>query len=202
MSSDKQFVLIFGPPAVGKMTVGTALSERTGLPLFHNHLTVELVHPFFAMDAPKYRELVDEFRTRIFEEVAATEGPGIVFTFAWDMTDLRNKERVDRWTSIFSERGAQVAYVELFAELESRLARNRDPARLEQKPSKRDVAASEARLLESERTRRLNSDGDFYYPDRHLRIDNTHLAPEAVAAMLVERFCLPNVAQATRLRGS
>jgi adenylate kinase family enzyme len=29
------FVLIFGPPAVGKMTVGHEVARRTGFKLFH-----------------------------------------------------------------------------------------------------------------------------------------------------------------------
>jgi shikimate kinase len=35
------FVLIFGPPAVGKMTVGHEVAQRTGFKLFHNHLSIE-----------------------------------------------------------------------------------------------------------------------------------------------------------------
>ncbi|MEO6875756.1 MAG: shikimate kinase, partial [Opitutaceae bacterium] len=35
-------VFIVGAPAVGKMTVGDALAKRTGLRLFHNHLTIDL----------------------------------------------------------------------------------------------------------------------------------------------------------------
>lgn len=36
-------VIIFGPQAVGKMTVGHALEDITDLKLFHNHMTIELV---------------------------------------------------------------------------------------------------------------------------------------------------------------
>jgi shikimate kinase len=36
-------VFIVGPPAVGKMTVGYELAAQTGLKLFHNHQTIELV---------------------------------------------------------------------------------------------------------------------------------------------------------------
>lgn len=182
--------MIFGPPAVGKMTVGVALSRFTGLPLFHNHMTVELVHPFFSVEDPRYRRLVDEFRIRIFQEVACSAGPGIIFTFTWDMSDPHNKERVDGWTSIFRERGARIFYVELAAPLEVRLARNREPSRLELKPSKRDVAVSEAQLLESDRLRKLNSDGGFYYPDLHLRIENAYLSPKQVASQIQNYFGL------------
>ncbi|GAE48204.1 hypothetical protein JCM21738_5289 [Mesobacillus boroniphilus JCM 21738] len=39
-----KFVLIFGPQAVGKMTVGHELEKITELKLFHNHMTIELVN--------------------------------------------------------------------------------------------------------------------------------------------------------------
>ncbi|MCH7663235.1 MAG: shikimate kinase, partial [Chloroflexi bacterium] len=42
-----KFIILFGPLAVGKMTVGQELEKLTGLKLFHNHLTIELVLPFF-----------------------------------------------------------------------------------------------------------------------------------------------------------
>ena len=42
-----KFILIFGPQAVGKMTVGHELEKIAGLKLFHNHMTIDLVVPFF-----------------------------------------------------------------------------------------------------------------------------------------------------------
>ena len=45
-------VVIVGPPAVGKMAVGTELSALTGLPLFHNHLSIEAVLPVFDFGSP------------------------------------------------------------------------------------------------------------------------------------------------------
>ena len=42
-----KLVILFGPHAVGKMTVGQALSRITGLKLFHNHMTIELLAPLF-----------------------------------------------------------------------------------------------------------------------------------------------------------
>jgi 2-phosphoglycerate kinase len=51
-------VFIVGPPAVGKMTVGFALAERTGLRLFHNHQTIELALNFFEFGTPPFGRLV------------------------------------------------------------------------------------------------------------------------------------------------
>lgn len=54
-----KFVLITGPPAVGKMTVGQELAKLTGLKLFHNHMSIELVHHFFDFSTPPFTRLVD-----------------------------------------------------------------------------------------------------------------------------------------------
>lgn len=42
-----KLIILLGPHAVGKMTVGQALSRITGLKLFHNHMTIELLARFF-----------------------------------------------------------------------------------------------------------------------------------------------------------
>ena len=42
-----QFIVIFGPPAVGKMAVGLEIEAATGIRLFHNHMTIEPVLRFF-----------------------------------------------------------------------------------------------------------------------------------------------------------
>ena len=47
-----KLVLIFGPQAVGKMTVGQELAKITWLKLFHNHMTIDLVSNFFSYNSP------------------------------------------------------------------------------------------------------------------------------------------------------
>lgn len=42
-----KLVLICGPQAVGKMTVGQELTKITDLKLFHNHMTIELLLQIF-----------------------------------------------------------------------------------------------------------------------------------------------------------
>jgi shikimate kinase len=66
-------LFVVGPPAVGKMTVGKEIADRTGLRLFHNHMMIEPVLHFFDYEDPAFGRLVEEFRIRIFEEVAASD---------------------------------------------------------------------------------------------------------------------------------
>ena len=55
-------VVLFGPPAVGKMTVGHELCRLTGYRLFHNHLTIEPFLGIFEFGSPSFARLSSEFR--------------------------------------------------------------------------------------------------------------------------------------------
>jgi len=187
-----KFIIIFGPPAVGKMSVGAELATLTGLKLFHNHMTIDLVLNFFEFGDPRFHKLVSEFRRRVFEEVAASDLPGLIFTFVWALDLESEKQFIDRTCDIFRERNAEIYFVELEAKLSERLRRNETPFRLSQKPPKRDIETSTERLLEDDRKYRLNSNDDFFYKENYLKIENTNLSASDAARKIVETFRLTN----------
>lgn len=186
-------VVLVGPPAVGKMTVGHELAMRTGLRLFHNHHTIDLVLRFFAFGTPPFHRLVGEFRRRMFEEVAASELPGLIFTYVWAFDHATDAAAVESYVAPFRARGGRVVFVELEATQEERLRRNETPFRLAEKPFKRDLAASRARLLADDAAYQLNSQGAFDARDDYLRLNTTTLSAAAVAEHVIAHFGLPSV---------
>lgn len=185
------FLVLFGPPAVGKMAVGDEITRLTGLPLFHNHLSIEPVLRFFPFGSPPFRRLVDGFRRQLIDEVAGSELPGMVFTYVWDLDDPDDAAFLDEICQRFELVGANVWLVELQAPLEERILRNRTEKRLSEKPSKRDIARSESNLLHMDQQHRLNSGGEIPLGYRHLIIDNTLLTPTQVAEDIVRQIGLP-----------
>jgi len=183
-------VFIVGPPAVGKMTVGHELAQRTGFKLFHNHHTIDLALRFFAFGTPPFHRLVNEFRKRILEEVADSDLPGIIFTFVWAFDHASDDATVDEYTKIFRDRGGRVAYVELETTQAERLRRNETEFRLAEKPFKRDLEASRRQLLELDARYQLNSRGRFTGQSDYLHIDNTQLSAAEVAEKIVKVFGL------------
>lgn len=186
-------VLLIGPPAVGKMAVGLELAKLSGLKFFMNHDTIELILKFFDYGTPPFRRLDKEFRFRIFEEVAASDLPGLIFTYvtALDANSREDeKNYLDAITGVFTEHQHSVYYIELYATLEERLQRNRCASRLAAKPSKRDVAVSEDRLLAMEKKYVMNSTPDFpfHYTQNYLKIDSTSLSALEVAQQ-IRKFC-------------
>ncbi|MBA3559572.1 MAG: AAA family ATPase [Gemmatimonadaceae bacterium] len=184
-------VFIVGPPAVGKMTVGHELAQLTGLKLFHNHHTIDLALRFFAYGTPPYSRLVGEFRRRILEEVAASDLPGLIFTYVWAFDHASDAATVEEYATIFRARGGSVVFVELAATQQERLRRNETEFRLAEKPFKRNLEMSRSQLLEIDAKYQLNSAGEYAERADYLRIDNTEVPAADVAELVVARFGLP-----------
>ena len=182
-----KLVMIIGDAAVGKMTVGQELMKITGLRLFHNHMTIEpVLEVFGSFNGAVIRRL----REVIFEEFAKSDNYGMIFTVMWAF-DMQSDWDYHDWVrGIFEPYGTEFYYVELVADQKTRLARNVTPNRLAHKASKRDLDASNARLLRDDSNHRLESlPGEIPF-ENYIKIDNTHLPPETVAAMIKERFDL------------
>lgn len=193
-------VVIFGPPAAGKMTVGHELCLLTGYKLFHNHLTVEPVLDIFEFGSPPYNRLVSEFRHRVLEEAAGSDLPGLVFTIVWALELEGDLALITSYVDLVEAHGGRVSFVELFSGLEERLARNTTEFRLDRKRSKRDTAFSERNLLDLEERFVMNTGGAPTVAEKawtgreYLRIDNTHLPAAEVARRVAEAFgLLPGV---------
>lgn len=100
-----KFVLIIGPQAVGKMTVGQELSKITGYKLFYNHMTIELVRLIFDYDKNVYHQMNRLMRYEIFKEFSKSNEKGIIFTGCFDFGKDFEKEKAetDSWMKLFEE---------------------------------------------------------------------------------------------------
>jgi len=185
-----KFVMLIGPQAVGKMTVGQELEKITELKLFHNHMTIELVNKFFSYGTKQGRELVHSFRMQIFEEVAKSDLEGLIFTWIWRFDLETEEEYYNTVTDIFRKQGAEVYLVELEAELEERIRRNETENRLNNKPTKRNIEWSKKDLIKGAKDYRLNSLPGEVKEKNYLRINNTNISAEDVAKMIKEKFKL------------
>ena len=163
-----KLIHLFGPQAVGKMTVGQELAKITDLKLFHNHMTIDLVGHFFDYSTAEGKKLVASFRQQIFEEFAKSDEYGMIFTYVWAFDLASDWQYVQNLTALFEEQGGEVYYVELETNLEERLERNRTENRLVHKPKKRDLEWSDQDLLNMMERHRLNSnEGEITFQNKH-----------------------------------
>lgn len=75
-----RLIFIYGPPAAGKLTVGRIVAERTGLPLFHNHLIVDAVGAVFPFGSDEFVRLREQFWMETIVAAACADR-SLIFTF-------------------------------------------------------------------------------------------------------------------------
>lgn len=180
-------IIIIGSGAVGKMTVGQELMKITDYRLFHNHMMIEPVIEIFGrFDGT----VVNKLREDIFDAFMKTNYKGMIFTYMWAFDMQSDWDYIKELSDKFEATGGTVYYVELVADREVRVERNKTENRLKNKASKRDIVISEDRLLREDTKYRLVSrEGEIPFAN-YIKIDNTNLEPDVVARMIKERFNL------------
>lgn len=173
-------VVLYGPPASGKLTVARELSQLTKLKLFHNHLTVDLLLSIFEFGSPAFVTLREQIWVSVMQEACATK-TGLIFTFTPERTVSNGF--MDQLVDQATHWGADVRLVELVCseeEIEQRLERK----------SRKQFG----KLSSLEEYRKLREAGVFAIPTTlnfDLTIDTAAMTPKASAARIVDMLKQP-----------
>ncbi|MFL2100442.1 hypothetical protein [Desemzia sp. FAM 23989] len=185
-------IVIMGPQAVGKMTVGRELEKKIEAKLLHNHETIDLFAKFLGYGKETFR-LSDQTRKELFKAFVSNKQnvtESIIFTVVVAFDLIEDIDFLTEISEIFLEGQGRVFLIELEADLETRLQRNIGESRLEAKPSKRNIEFSRNDLLTTHEKHRLNSLPNEVTEKikqvNYLKIDNTHLEAEKVASRIAE----------------
>lgn len=168
-------VLIYGPPAAGKLTVAHCLSGRYGVKLLDNHLTLDVGLRLFQFGTPQLADLVERLRFELFR-AAAGAGLDVVSTLVFASDDDRG--HIARLVDVCDRAGATVTFVQLRPRLPVLEQRVVLPSRAGTRKV-RDVATLRRLLERHDLTTPVNDDD--------LSIDNSDVPPEEAAAMIARR---------------
>ena len=182
-------IVVCGPHAVGKMTVAESLRDKLRYNMMMNHDSIELSDRIFGFATPAQKELNEDIRQKVFS-LAVKHNVDMIFTYVCAFDEPEEREYLTELKDLFEQSGGQFYFVELSADIETRLARNETPHRMERKASKRDVAWSRADLLRIDTRYRLNTAECETWFENHLKIDNTDLSPDRVADRVIRAFQL------------
>lgn len=180
-----KLLLLFGNSAVGKMTVGQELCKITPFRLFHNHLMIE---PVLEVFGSFNGQVIARLREVFFEEFAKSDNYGLIFTYMWAFDMQSDWDYVAHVKEVFGLPEEDIYHVELIAPQEVRLQRNRTENRLQNKASKRDIAASDARLIRDDENHRCESlPGEIPFKN-YLRLENANISAAEAAQIIKETF--------------
>ncbi len=175
-----QLIVIYGPPATGKLTVAQELSKITGYGIFHNHLTWDIISPFVKFGSEEQYGLNTKLRCDIIQEISRIGAKGMIFTFCY-APPVDNKFIKQIMEIIKKEKG-EILFVHLYCH-KSELQK-----RVKEESRKKFKKVMSKKVLNYSLKK-----WDFFTSIPFVesyRIDNTKVSPKKVALMIKEHYKL------------
>ena len=171
-------IFIYGPPASGKLTVAEMLSERTGIALFHNHLSRDLVKDIYGDKLVDNYNLVDRIRFDVLDYCSKHQ-TDLIFTYVYEGSD--DDDNVRDFIKIIESNQGNVLFVELSARREDLINRVGNDSRKRYK-----------KLTDPEIMQRITEDMSIYSIPfvESLKINTSTLEPEESVESIVSAFSL------------
>lgn len=177
-----KLIVIYGPPAVGKLTVAKALAKLTGYKVFHNHLTVDFLDPIIGYGRRGFFRALGRIRLIVFEAAVEANLPGMIFTFVYAKPD--DNAFVKQVTQVVRKNGGDVCFVRLTCSKRALFRRVTSPTR-RHFDKIRTPAALQKNLAEANLVSGVPG-------VQSLRIDTTRMSPDAAAKRIVAHYHLGN----------
>jgi hypothetical protein len=168
-------VFIHGPAAVGKYTVGSRLSEQTGLPLFHNHLAVDTALALFDFGSAAFRKVRATIWLTVFSEAAAA-GRSFIFTFHPEASV--EPALIQELIGVVEAGGGKIFFVELTCSTDTILRRLPNSDR-----------SAFGKLTDPELYRSIEDAGGFEFPDLPaalVSVDTDTSTPDEAARQIAD----------------
>ncbi|MEK7616194.1 MAG: AAA family ATPase [Patescibacteria group bacterium] len=172
-------IFLYGPPAVGKLTVANELEKLTGYKNFHNHIISDMIGIFFEWGHPARAPLVNRIREDIIDTAAKAEIPGVIFTYVYDISD---QPWIDSLTDIIKRNRGTIYFVQLIAPEEVLMKRVNEPSR-----------EKFHKVKTQEKLKELMDKFNLFAKVQHtdsLTLDTNLLQPNEVAQKIVDQFQL------------
>jgi cytidylate kinase len=178
MDSGPRHILIYGPPAAGKLTVANRLAELYDLRVVDNHASIDPALRLFYFGTREFADLVEEIRVALISAAARARldiASTLVYAHGVD------EHHVARLSEATTRHGGTMHFVQLRPPdeiLESRVA---EAAR-----------AATKKIASVDQLRRTLERYDLTTPvsEGDLRIDNSDIAPDVVARAIGRAFQL------------
>ena len=174
-----ELLFIYGPAAVGKLTIGRELAKLSGFRLFHNHLTVDAVMAVFDFGSESFIKLREQIWLSVFKE-AAQQDISLIFTFSPERTVQASfiQDTLDAVEPF----GGKVRFIELICPIDELERRIESSSRAEFN-----------KLRSLERFRQIRQAEKHLYPqlpNSGLTIDTSQMSPQEAACRIFEFISL------------
>ncbi|MGV8150115.1 MAG: AAA family ATPase [Candidatus Woesearchaeota archaeon] len=175
-----KLIIIYGPPAVGKLTVAKELAKIIGFKVFHNHLTLDVVQAVFTSQDRVFWSLTNELRLRVIEVAAQEKIKGIIYTSGYNGNS--KDDVLEHMVRIMRKYNGEIFFARLTCDKKELFKRVRSEDR--KKYTKTTTLVKLRRILP-----RWNNQRDYPHKN-NLTLNNTSLSAKNIARKIKNHFQL------------
>jgi len=176
-----KLIIIYGPPAIGKLTIARELEKITGYKVFHNHLTLDMVEGIFSSKDKIFWPLVHEIRLRMIEVAAKEQVKGIIFTSGY--RGQSKDETLEEMIKINKKYHGITYFVHLKCDKKELFKRVKSE---ERKQHLKTVTITKLKKALSV----WDMEKNVPFKEQNITIDNTNLSAKNVAQMIKKQYKL------------
>ena len=182
-------IVIIGPPAVGKYTIGKMLNEKCKYRFLHEHQLLDTATALFDDVCGERITYYFKLRLEVFSDFIKynTTNQSIITTFVHLFNNDFYNNFITSFLDMFQKKNYDVYVIELEASYEERIKRNTNEDRLKAKPSKQDIEYSTKNINALEEHTRTNSnETDTLFANyHHTKISTELLSQDEIVEKIV-----------------
>lgn len=114
-------IIIYGPPASGKLSIAGELAKLSGFSLLSNQTSIRMVREVFDFGHPEFTRLVVRFRTELLEAASNSGVDGVISTLVYAKPG--DDEILKNWIAAVQRHRGQTHFVRLITDEKTLLKR-------------------------------------------------------------------------------
>lgn len=171
---------MYGPPGVGKLTIGQLLSDKTGFRFFNGHKLADVVHNIFEFGTKEFVDATNYLWLYLFTKLVKSTSRGIIVSFVYGVQTLEGKEDesfVKKIVTVANKSGAKMHFIKLTCSGSELYRRVRNKSR-----TKHGKITSVTLLKKIRKTTKIDETIPI---GKNTAIDTTSLSPKQTADRII-----------------
>ncbi len=181
-------IVMYGPPGVGKFTIGKQLSKKTGFRFFNGHRLADVVHSIFEFGTKEFIETTNFLWLNLFSKLVKSQPRGLIISFVYGVQTLEGKKDdlfCKKFIAVAKRNDAKIHFIKLTCS-DDRLYR-----RVQNKSRRRYGKLTSASLLKKIRNNyKVDEEIPFV---KSIEIDTTTYTPKQTADRIIAKLNLASL---------